>query len=82
MVARAKAETQCQGLTLETLIWTRGGGSGKKWEDLEYIFGVEQRVLPTFLQNWMELQRHLLKWVQLMENSFKGKKSGVQVCTC
>lgn len=35
VVARVKTGTQGQGLTLEMLIWTRGGGSGERWEDLE-----------------------------------------------
>lgn len=51
VAARVKAGTQYQGLTLVTLIWTRGGGSGEKWADLEYIFGLELRVLATFLKN-------------------------------
>lgn len=50
-MARVKAGTQYQGLTLVTLIWTRGGGSGEKWADLEYIFGLELIVLVTFFKN-------------------------------
>ena len=78
-----RAQTQGQGILVTQVRDDADLISGWQWREAGkpvIYFGVKQITLATFLKNWMELQCHLLKWVEFMENAFRGKIQGAGLC--